>query len=229
MKIIYVRHGHPDYKTDTLTDLGRLQAAAAAERLKAYGISEIYSSPRGRALETAQYTADALGLSVRVIDPFREIIWGDPNTAPGIRKITPWEHVHKAVAEGRPISASDWREKEPWQHDKVIEGVRVAIEGFEAFLEEQGYRREGDLYRLVGENTDKAVAIFGHGGHSTVIFSHLMGIPFPFACQLFDLDFTNISVLRFDDAPAAFTHPRFEMFGNAEHIRGIEAKKGFMP
>lgn len=228
MKIIYVRHGHPDYKTDTLTALGKLQAAAAAERLKAYGISEIYSSPRGRAVETAQHAADALGLSVQVIDHFSELGWGDLNAAPDAKKVTPWSHVHKAVAEGRFVSDPDWREKEPWCHDKVVERIKMAIDGLEAFLEQLGYRREGDLYRVIGENTDKTIAIFGHGGHSTAVFAHLMGIPFPHACQLFDLDFTNISVLRFDDAPAAFTHPRFEMFGNADHIRGIEAEKGFM-
>ena len=33
MYIYFVRHGHPDYKTDTLTALGHKQAEAAAERL----------------------------------------------------------------------------------------------------------------------------------------------------------------------------------------------------
>ena len=41
MKIVYVRHGQPDYKTDTLTALGRLHAEAAAERLTPDGITEI--------------------------------------------------------------------------------------------------------------------------------------------------------------------------------------------
>ena len=228
MKIVYVRHGHPDYKTDTLTPLGRLQAAAAAERLKAYGITEIYSSPKGRARETAQFAADALGLSVEVIDPFRELSWGDRNAAPDAKRLTPWVHVHKAVAKGCFATDPRWKVAEPWCHDLVVERLEAAITGLESFLERQGYRREGDVYRVTREDTHKTIAIFGHGGHSTAIFAHLMGIPFPTACQLFDLDFTNISVIRFDDAPAAFTLPRFEMFGNAEHIRGIEAPKGNM-
>ena len=32
MRMIFVRHGHPDYKNDCLTDLGRKQAEAAADR-----------------------------------------------------------------------------------------------------------------------------------------------------------------------------------------------------
>jgi len=47
MKIVFVRHGHPDYHNDCLTELGHLQAEAAAQRLEQEGIEEIYSSTRG--------------------------------------------------------------------------------------------------------------------------------------------------------------------------------------
>ena len=45
MKIVFVRHGHPDYVNDCLTELGHKQAESAALRLKDEGIEEIYSSP----------------------------------------------------------------------------------------------------------------------------------------------------------------------------------------
>ena len=67
MRIIFVRHGEPDYARDCLTEKGRLQALAAAERLREEGIEEIYSSPLGRAAETAAAASDALGLPVDVI------------------------------------------------------------------------------------------------------------------------------------------------------------------
>ena len=34
MKIVFVRHGHPNYHEDCLTELGHLQAEAAARRLE---------------------------------------------------------------------------------------------------------------------------------------------------------------------------------------------------
>ena len=58
MRIILVRHGHPDYANDCLTPLGRLHAAAAAQRLQDEGIQKIFSSTCGRAMETARHTAD---------------------------------------------------------------------------------------------------------------------------------------------------------------------------
>lgn len=228
MKIVYVRYGQPDYKTDTLTPLGRLQAAAAAKQLRAFGITEIYSSPLGRARETAQFAADELGLDVTVIDNFRELGWGDLNAEQGARKITPWEFAHRFAAEGKGLTDTDWREKEPWYHNKVVERVQIATDGFDAFMEQRGYRREGEYYRVIGEKSDKTIAIFGHGGHSTAIFSHMMNVPFPLACHLFRLDFTNISVFCFNSNEGDYVVPRFDMIGNAEHIHGIEAPLAFM-
>ncbi len=58
MRIILVRHGHPDYTTDTLTEKGILHAKAAAERLKDEKVDIFYSSSCGRAYETCQYIED---------------------------------------------------------------------------------------------------------------------------------------------------------------------------
>ena len=43
MRIIFVRHGHPDYKNDCLTEVGHLHAEAASERLKGESIQRIFS------------------------------------------------------------------------------------------------------------------------------------------------------------------------------------------
>ena len=57
MRIIFVRHGHPNYAKDCLTELGVKQAQAAAERLQDEGAQIIFTSPKGRAAETAKYIA----------------------------------------------------------------------------------------------------------------------------------------------------------------------------
>jgi len=49
MRIIFVRHGHPNYEKDCLTPLGRQHAAAAAERLKDEGICRICGLHSGTA------------------------------------------------------------------------------------------------------------------------------------------------------------------------------------
>ncbi|GAA4479215.1 bifunctional RNase H/acid phosphatase [Rhodococcus olei] len=68
----YSGRGNPD-----LTDVGRAQAAAAAARLGARGgIAAVVSSPLGRARQTAQAAADALGLEVVVHEGLTETDFG---------------------------------------------------------------------------------------------------------------------------------------------------------
>ena len=81
MRLILIRHGEPDYEKDCLTEKGMEQAEGTARRLSGEGISAIYSSPMGRARDTASYTAQRLGLKVNTLDFMHEIDWGD--TSPG--------------------------------------------------------------------------------------------------------------------------------------------------
>ena len=77
MRLIFVRHGEPDYENDCLTENGVIQAKSTAERLKNEDLKAIFSSPMGRAKETASYTAKNHGLEVQVLDFMHEINWGD--------------------------------------------------------------------------------------------------------------------------------------------------------
>ena len=66
MLLYIVRHGDPDYKNDCLTERGWLQAEAVGKRIAASGINEIYSSPMGRAKQTAEPACRLLGLPCNI-------------------------------------------------------------------------------------------------------------------------------------------------------------------
>jgi broad specificity phosphatase PhoE len=68
MRFIFVRHGEPDYANDCLTENGKKQAINVAMRLKDEDISAIFSSPMGRARETASYTAKSHNLEIQNLD-----------------------------------------------------------------------------------------------------------------------------------------------------------------
>ena len=77
MRLILVRHGDPDYDKDCLTELGHRQADIVAQRLLEEGIEEIYSSPMGRARQTAQPFAEASGIGkINILDFMKEIRYG---------------------------------------------------------------------------------------------------------------------------------------------------------
>ena len=75
MKIVFIRHGDPNYDEDCLTELGHKQAKIAAQRLLSEGIEEIYSSPLGRARQTAQAFSEASGIKdIKILDFMQERI-----------------------------------------------------------------------------------------------------------------------------------------------------------
>jgi broad specificity phosphatase PhoE len=60
-----------------LTDHGRQQVAALAERLAGEQITRVYASPLLRAQETARIVCDRLGLEFETLDELREFSVGD--------------------------------------------------------------------------------------------------------------------------------------------------------
>ncbi|NKB55482.1 MAG: histidine phosphatase family protein [Alphaproteobacteria bacterium] len=80
--MILVRHGQsefnvvyaktridPGIRDPELTELGRRQAAAAAQTIKGQNVHRLIASPYRRAIQTAEIIAETLGLDI-VIDPF---------------------------------------------------------------------------------------------------------------------------------------------------------------
>lgn len=73
MLLYIIRHGDPDYKTDSLTERGKLQAEALGQRLFRSRIDRVFSSPMGRAKLTAEPTCRLLGLECNIEEWAHEI------------------------------------------------------------------------------------------------------------------------------------------------------------
>ena len=224
MKIYFVRHGHPNYVDDCLTELGHKQAVAAAERLKNCGIERIFSSTKGRAVQTAEYTAKKLGLEVIQCDFIKEIGWASLDGEPILANGHPWEASDIFASEGKSLTDKDWRLKEPFCKSELIKSSERVITGLDKWLLELGYKREGDYYRLVSKPTENKIAMFSHGGSSSVALSHILNIPFPQVCGIFHPELTSITVVEFSDKPNELFCPKLLLFNDAEHIIGIDTK-----
>jgi probable phosphomutase (TIGR03848 family) len=86
-RILLIRHAHNPY-LDTgclagripgvhLSDRGRDQAKALAERLASVQIAAIYSSPMERAVETAEPVAISHGVQIQIIEDLQETDCGE--------------------------------------------------------------------------------------------------------------------------------------------------------
>lgn len=224
MRIVFVRHGHPDYKLDCLTELGHRQAEAAAQRLQDEGITEIYSSPKGRAVETAQYTADLLALPVQILPfmqeiSFRPIEDGDSLPHNG----NPWQNADDMVKEGKSLHSPAWQTEYPCCRSRVVASVNTIVPQFDEWLSGFGYSREADYYRVT-KDTDKTIALFSHAGASMAAISRMFNLPFLFACNALSPDLTGVTVVSLSGREGELVAPHFEIHNDARHIRGMEEK-----
>ena len=211
MRILFVRHGEPDYDHDCLTETGRRQAEAAAVRLQDEGICEIFSSPNGRAKETADCTARLLGLPVTVLPWMREISWGGEGIPYDGH---PWTVSDEMMREEADLSR--WREHPYFRGNVASRCYDLISEAFDRFMDAHGYARHGTRYLCRKDNND-SIAVFSHGGSGACVLSHLMDLPFPFVCSVMPYDYTSVIILDFPSVPDRIVFPRLELFNDTAH------------
>ncbi len=223
MRIVFVRHGEPDYASDSLTALGREQARAAAVRLKEEGVEEIWSSPLGRALETAKAASDALRLPVQTLDFMREVRWGSMDGNEILCSGHPWAIVFEMAGLGLDLNAPNWRDLPYFRNNRLLECIDRIENGIDEWLERYGYVREGRYYRhTTEEKRQRTIALFSHGGSSCAAMGHILNLQFPCACALLHIDYTGITVVQMESRSGSGTLSRLTLSNDARHIRGVQ-------
>ena len=120
MRIIFVRHGYPDYALDCLTEVGQQHAEAAAVRLQDEPFTRIFSSTCGRAVETAEHIAAKHSLAVESFDFMREITWGPiEGDALPHRNGYPWVVASAMVRDGASLMDPEWEDGAYFANNKV--------------------------------------------------------------------------------------------------------------
>lgn len=222
MRLIFVRHGDPDYQNDCLTDIGRRQATNTATRLHDEKIKAIYASSNGRAIETASYTAKDHGLDVQVLDYMHEIWWGDKDqNIDESQKIPfeghPWSISYKLLTE-HPEYAGDkeWSEHPYFKNNICMDYFDRINSGIDELLAQYGLKREGNFYRCMEECSD-TIALFAHGGSGAILFSHLLSISFPIVLTTLPFGVCSVTVFDFAAMKGEMTIPRLEIFNDMNH------------
>lgn len=224
MRLIFVRHGHPDYKNDVLTDLGKIQAEAVRERLKDEKVDEIYTSSSGRAFQTGQYIADMFGLDITKLPFMCEISWGAISGEEIPCGGQPWNVSDFVVSYGGNLMDYDWENGEIFSDNKVCERVKFVVDNFEEWIKTQGYQREGRYYRAT-ETNNKTIVLTSHGGSSTAVLSRLLNLPFPYLCAILHPEFTSVSIIDFHGEKGELFQPRIELLNDYRHIKGCGLKE----
>lgn len=225
MLLYIVRHGEPDYSTDTLTELGQRQAQAVSNRMAASGIEEIFSSPMGRARQTAAPTAERLGLPVN-IEPWAEELGRESQTPypdGKMKNIFMVPTTLLASQENSEINMEDCLSQCPGLCENGFSSrFRYVANGVDDLIERHGYRRNDHGFYQAIEPNEKRIALFCHAGMTRLAVSHIFNLPYQFIGSRFLAWFTGVTLIHFKENADVGEEvaPRLYSFGDIGHLNG---------
>lgn len=243
MKLIFVRHGDPDYANDTITEKGRRDAELLSQRIIKWDVTDFYCSPLGRAKATAACTLDKLGRNAITLDWMREFSYhiDDPITG---RHGVPWDFV-PSYWSNDPLmfDLNRWVDTEVMrQNPQIADTYQKTCQKLDDFLAGYGYYRKDNYYqtdkeeiflastiapngatnvdRLVRKEKEPVVVLFCHLGIICVVLSHLLNIPFPLLVHGFFLPTTSLTILSSEERWGREAYFRVQSMGDMAHLMG---------
>ena len=242
MKLIFVRHGDPDYEHDSLTEKGFREAEILAERISKWNVTDFYTSPLGRAKATASCTLKKMNRTAEILEWTQEFNYpiDDPVTG---RHGVPWDLVPSSwTNDVLMLSRDGWV-----QSDIMCENPDIAAKYSEVcrildeFLKKYGYEREENFYIMpdkkevfitattspdnlmhinnpVYREDEPVVVIFCHLGAICIMLSHLLNIPFPLLVHGFFLPTTSLTILSTEERWSNEAYFRVQAMGDVHHL-----------
>lgn len=207
MRIYLIRHGEPDYSTDSLTASGRSEAEELAKFMSTLNLDKIYTSPLGRARETASYSEAVLGMQAEVLEWTSELI---TLRATDGSDLAAWEMNPEILRD------TEIQDDETWH-----QALQKIVKESDVWLERLGWKRSGYAYRhVVGAKVPRSiqVALFCHMGFGLTWLSHLLNIPMRLIWSSFFLHTSSVTTILFDERSQLTATPRVISLSDLSHL-----------
>ncbi len=219
MLLYIVRHGDPDYETDTLTPRGLAQAEAVGKRIFDSKIDRIFSSPMGRAQQTAEPACRLLGIEKSIEEWTHEI--NDERLTPfpdgKMKSISFVQNTYYRENGNINLSYEDAFTCQGINQSGMKEAVEYIAKNGAEFLERLGYKEENGIYRILRPNEEK-VALFCHTAFERAWLSHLLHIPLNIMWSGFQISHTGVTILEFKNNPNGVTAPCCLCLSDMSHL-----------
>ena len=182
MRILFIRHGDPDYSIDSLTEQGWKEAQLLSERMAKETIRDFYCSPLGRAKDTASLTLEKMGRTAEICPWLAEFDAAIKVPYMDEPKHIPWDIMPKLWKDERAFdSEKTWLDSPimdgvPGEGMTVAERYKWVSDGIDGILARYGYIRHGDHYTCTGDGNRDTIAIFCHFGVTGAMLGHILGI-----------------------------------------------------
>ncbi|MCM1039145.1 MAG: histidine phosphatase family protein [Ruminococcus sp.] len=224
MRIIFIRHGDPDYENDALTKKGIREAGLLAKRVATWeDITAIYCSPLGRARETASYSLEVLGREAVIYPWLREFDYriDDPLTG---RHGVPWDFMPQYWTQiGQMYDKDDWKKTDIYRSNpELIPAYDNVCTNLDDILRGYGYNRYHNYYQTTHTKTpdkpEPTLVFFCHLGVTCVMMSHLLGISPVLLFHGFYLAPTSVTILAAEERIPGNAIFRTQVMGDTRHL-----------
>jgi probable phosphoglycerate mutase len=206
-RIYLVRHGATELTAEdrfagstdvALSDEGRRQVSALAERLRCDQLDAVYASPMDRTLETARIIAEPHGLKPIPENDLREIDYGH------------WEGMTRDEVE-----AAFGNEYEAWQEDPLTIGPAGGESGIQVLA-----RALPVMRRIVQAHERRSVLVVAHKGTNRLLVSSLLGFDARGYRDHLDQSPAGLTILDF----ASVVRARLMLFNDVSHYEPVPAR-----
>ena len=218
MKLMFVRHAEPDYAHDSLTKKGHREAELLAQRLCQLDVKAFYTSPLGRAKETARHTLEKLGREAEILPWLAEYRGRCVDIETGEDRI-PWDFRPRLWRAHPNLQSAD-----AWLDDEMVQGGNVGDiweetkAGLDAFLASHGYLRgEGCIYKSE-DNRSETIVLFCHFGIMAACLAHLLGISPVVLWQCFSAQPSSVTTLVTEERVKGEVVFRCMQLGDIGHL-----------
>ncbi len=216
MRLILVRHGDPDYAKDALTEKGKREAALLTPRVAKWEVTDFYSSPLGRARETADIAMRQTGRRYEIL-PWAQEFFHLIDDGKGGKRI-PWDfYPAEWATDEANFTKQEWTQTPRMQSGDIGRYYKEVCDGADALIAKYGLRREGNFYRAERHSGDTAV-LFCHFGLRMIVLPHLLNLPAQALLHGLFTAPTSVTVLTSEERYGDEAYFRCQMIGDTRHL-----------
>lgn len=210
LTVLLTRHGHTDRSEPeqylgqrvqaSLSERGRRDAEALAQRLEGVSLDRIISSPLGRAVETAQILAGRIGSPVETDERLTELDYGA------------WE--------GLMVEEIDRRfpgERAEYDANPALTRVGGGESGLDVAARLSHFF-DDLLDWWQKEAVDRTCLLVGHSSLNRVLLAVLLDVPLADYRRRFKQDWANLTVLRWESRADG---PLLMLANDEAHSKGV--------
>ncbi|MEG1946402.1 MAG: histidine phosphatase family protein [Lachnospiraceae bacterium] len=221
MKLIFIRHGEPDYAIDSLTPKGWKEADLLSNRVAHWDVTQFYCSPLGRAKDTASASLKKQNKEAIIYHWLQEFPCSiDDEMMQRTHKV-PWDFYPEFLDNNRDLFYLEhWMENPVLAKGNVGKEYQYVCENFDHLLGEYGYIRDGYRYRTTPTaQKDATLVFFCHLGIGCALISHLINTTPSQLWQGFFLAPTSVTVLGTEERTSESAYFRCQVMGDTSHLR----------